>query len=166
MSELKWLDQYSGQTVDELLSLEGQYRIDSLVVVLEQALGQKAEREGDVALSDEDRVVLAVEALEREVNSGGYRQFFENSSNEYAPLIVDSLQRIGCVRAADITRKAITALQLKEINVPSIEVALAREDEARDATLDECDESYIQSAGDLAGPLFSFVKQNKATIRL
>jgi len=29
MPELQWLDGYSGQTVDELIALEGKYRIDS-----------------------------------------------------------------------------------------------------------------------------------------
>jgi len=34
MADLKWLDQYSGETIEELLALNGEYRIDSLVVVL------------------------------------------------------------------------------------------------------------------------------------
>jgi hypothetical protein len=45
MTELKWFDAYSGQTIDQLLSLEGQYRTDSLVVAIEQAIGQKAARQ-------------------------------------------------------------------------------------------------------------------------
>jgi hypothetical protein len=43
---LNWLDEYSGQTVDELLALEGEYRLDSLVLAFEQALDQKTERAG------------------------------------------------------------------------------------------------------------------------
>jgi hypothetical protein len=46
MSDLKWLDACSGQTVDQLLSLEGEYRLDSLVLAFEQALDQRIEREG------------------------------------------------------------------------------------------------------------------------
>jgi hypothetical protein len=41
MPDLKWLDSYSGQTADQLLALEGEYRIDSLVLAFEQALDQK-----------------------------------------------------------------------------------------------------------------------------
>lgn len=65
----------SGQTVEQLLSLEGKSRIDSLVLAFEQAISQKAERTGNEGLSYPERVVLAVEALEREVNNGGYAQF-------------------------------------------------------------------------------------------
>ena len=32
----KWLDGYSGQSAEQLLSLEGQYRTDSLILAFEQ----------------------------------------------------------------------------------------------------------------------------------
>src|SRR2546421_12023246 len=86
MSELQWLDGYSGQTVQQLIALERDYRIDSLVLAFEQAMDQKAARVGYENLTDAERTILAVEALEREVNNGGYGQFFVNSSREYAPI--------------------------------------------------------------------------------
>src|SRR5712692_6395503 len=42
MTDLKWLEKYSGQTVEQLLSLEGEYRTDSVIIAFEQAIGQKA----------------------------------------------------------------------------------------------------------------------------
>ena len=54
MPDLPWSDSYSGETAEELLSLEGRYRTDSLVLVFEQALDQKAAREGLQSLSDEE----------------------------------------------------------------------------------------------------------------
>ena len=33
MSELKWLERYSGESVEELIGLAGRYRVDSLVLV-------------------------------------------------------------------------------------------------------------------------------------
>jgi hypothetical protein len=109
MADLQWLDSYSGQTLDELLALTDEYRVDSLVVALEQALQQKAARAGGESLSIEETIVLAVEALEREVNNGGYSQFFVNSSCVYTPLIVDALRRIVCPVSANITEHAIQA---------------------------------------------------------
>ena len=38
-----WFEGYQDQTTDELLALEGRYRIDSLVVAFEEALQRKAE---------------------------------------------------------------------------------------------------------------------------
>src|SRR5258708_3662696 len=98
MTNRKWLVGYSGQTIDQLLSLAGTCRIDSIVAAIEAALHQKAARLGAQSFSDVERTVVAIEALEREVNNGGYDQFFFNSSREVVPAIVESLQRIGCIR--------------------------------------------------------------------
>src|SRR5213592_1958422 len=111
MSEFQWLDGYSGETVDELIALEGKYRTDSLVLAFEQAMDQKAARVGDCKLTDEERIILAIEAIEREVNNGGYGQFFVNSSREYALIIVNALRAIGCTKTAEITQKALMIVQ-------------------------------------------------------
>ena len=165
MPELKWLEVYSGQTVDELLSLEGEYRIDSIVVAFYQAVDQKAAREGDDALNPEERIIVAIEALEAEVNNGGYAQFFLNSSREYAPTIVQALARIGCPITAAITQRAIDALHLPSLTDEAIETAMAN-DEVSEDDLNECDDSYYKSGEDIAGQLFAFIKKNKDVIKL
>ena len=161
----QWLDAYSGQSADQLLSLEGKYRIDSLVLAFEQAIGQKAQRGGLQSLTDEERVVLAIEALEREVNNGGYDQFFVNSSREFVPTIVGALQRIGCKKTATITQRAITALGISELTSEAIGAAMAGDNEQRLAKLNRCDDSYYKSAEPIAERLFAFIKANKTNIR-
>jgi len=165
MSDLPFLQNYSGQTVDQLLSLEGAYRIDSLVLIFEEALLKKSFRDGDLSVSDEERVILAVEALEREVNNGGYSLFFENSTREFAPFIVRALVRIGCPKTAEITQRAIDALHLPILNVEAIEAAMAA-DKVSEDDLNECDQSYYEGTEDIAGQLFSFIKKNKNSIKL
>jgi len=160
-----WLDGYSGQSVDQLLSLEGKYRIDSLVVAFEQAIDQKAQHGGVQSLTDEERVVLAVEAFEREVNNGGYDQFFVNSSREFAPTIVGALKRIGCKLTAAITQRAIAALGVSELTSEAIDAAMAGNNEQRLAKLNRCDDSYHKNAEPIADRLFAFIKANKAGIR-
>ena len=93
MPELKWLEGYSGQGVDELIAFASEYRVDSIVLAFEQALQQSTHRIGLSKLHEAELTILAVEALEREVNNGGYHQFFLNTP-EYAPFIVAALQRI------------------------------------------------------------------------
>jgi hypothetical protein len=166
IGNLGWLDGYSGQTVEQLLSLEGNYRIDSLVLAFEQAIGEKAARVDNYALTDEERIVLAVEALEREVNNGGYDQFFTNSSRRFASTIVDSLQRISCEKTANITQKAIKALGISDLTTEAIEAAMATEDERRMGKLSRCDDAYYKNAEPIAERLFAFIKENKAGIRL
>jgi len=161
----KWLDGYSGQSADQLLSLEGEYRIDSLVLAFEQAIGQKGQRGGVRSLTDEERVVLAVEALEREVNNGGYDQFFVNSSREFAPTVVAALQRIGCKKTAAITQRAITALGISDLTSEAIDGAMVGDDEQRVAKLNRCNDSYYKCAEPVAERLFAFIKVNKAGIK-
>jgi hypothetical protein len=157
----------SGQTVEQLFSLEGKSRIDTLVLAFEQAISQKAERTSNRGLSYPERVVLAVEALEREVNNGGYDQFFTNSSREFAPIIVESLKRIGCKKAASITQKATNALGVSELTVKAIDTAMATDDEQRQKAFAQCDDAYYKNnAEPIAERLFAFIKANKAGISL
>ena len=165
IGNLGWLDGYSGQSIEELLALEGTYRIDSLVLVFEEGIGQKLKRHGGQTPTDEERIVLAVEALEREVNNGGYDQFFTNSS-QFVPTIVDSLQRIGCKRTAMITQRAIKALNIPDLIAEVIDTAMASDDEQRLAKLNRCDEAYYEAAEPIAERLFAFIKANKADISL
>jgi len=165
MANIKSFNGYSGQTLDQLISLEGEYRIDTLLATVEQAIAQKAERKGDRSLSDEERVVLAVEALQREVNNGGYDQFFVNSSREYAPMIVDALARIDCPKTSEVTRNALDALGLDEFDEESIEAAMDAESEERDEEFARCDDAYYESGEDIDAALFAFVKSKRLLIK-
>jgi Domain of unknown function (DUF4375) len=164
MSDLKFLKEYSGQTVEQLLSWEGAYRIDSLVGAFEEALDQRIARQGKGGLSAEEEIILAIEALEREVNNGGYSLFFENSSREFAPIIVQALVRIGCPRTAEITQRAIDALHLPTLSVEAIDATVA--DDKMYEDLNECDKSYYEGPEDIACQLFAFIKTNKDAITL
>jgi hypothetical protein len=144
----RFLEAYSGQSLDELISLETNYRVDSLVLAIEQALLGRSE------LNEYERIVLAVEALEREVNNGGFDQFFTNSSHEFAPILAESLRRIGCPKTASIAQRAVDA-------------AVDKEDEAREEALSECDSAYFAGEEEpIADKLFAFVKSNREFIRV
>jgi hypothetical protein len=160
----RWLEGYTGQSVDQILALEGEYRTDSLVLALEQAISQKAKRDGMHNLTNEERVVLAVEALEREVNGGGYDQFFTNSSREFASTIVDSLKRIGCMKTANITQRAIKALGTSKLTAEAIDTRLGADDKNREKQFRRCDDAYYSTAEPIADRLLAFVKTNRAGI--
>jgi hypothetical protein len=161
MTTAPWLE-YSGQSTDELLALEGKYRTDSLVVAFETALLGK---EGK--LTTEESYVLAIEALEREVNNGGYAQFFSNVSGEHAPIIEDALRAIGCPKTANMTRDAIAAVVLDgELDADALAAAVAREDEEMQQTLSECDEEYFANDEEIADRLFEWIKANRMSIQV
>jgi hypothetical protein len=166
MADLKWLDNYSGETIEELLAMADDYRIDSLVMALEQALEEKADREGEHSLCEEERVVLAVEALEREVSDGGFNQFFTSAAGQYVPIIVDALLLIGCSELANIASGAINALGTEDFSPESLDAACDSENEERDEQLDECDGLFTGSNEDIAGQLFEFVRIHQDAIQL
>ena len=165
MEELKWLDGYSGESIDELIALAATHRVDSIVLAIEQALGQRAE---EVELSEAELTVLAVEALEREVNNGGYHQFFFNTP-EFAPVVVDALRRIACHQIADISAKALSLLGLRPpLTTAQIQKAIDDDPDERlvDVLSDECDGPYYESGEPIADCLFDYVRTHRASIRL
>jgi hypothetical protein len=164
----EFLEKYDGQSLAELLALEERYRIDSLVLAFEEALQQKEARGGADALSPEERVVLAIEAFEREVNNGGYEQFFINASNQYTPDIVRALNLVGCPKVAAITGAAIAALGLDpDLSPAAVEAAVeSGGDAVREALGRFDDEFYEVTDEDIAACLFGFVKSNQGKIAL
>lgn len=162
MTEKPWLD-YDGQSTEELLALAPNYREDSVFVAFETALVEKDKAE----LTDEEKVVLAVEAMEREVNNGGYDQFFINSSVEFAPSLVDSLKTIGCPETAAITERALRSLGLRSPSAPEeVETVLQQQSPRRDKELDACDQAYYARTEDIAGALLGFIRKNASKITL
>jgi len=159
--ELEWLQGYSGQSAEQLLSLEGKYRIDSIVSAFEQAIVGKISRDGMGALSAEERIVLAVQTMEREVNGGGYDRFFSGASRQFAPGLVEALRRIGCRKTANIALRAIQATGVSDVTAEAIENAMAAEDGKRQGRLSRCDNSFHETAEPIADRLFAFIKANK-----
>ena len=89
-----FLEQYGGQTVEELIAMQDRYRIDSLLCALEMGIEQSLARRSLTDLSVPEWTLLAIEGLQREVNNGGYHQFFLNSSADYVHGIVHAMERI------------------------------------------------------------------------
>jgi hypothetical protein len=157
---------YSGESAAELIAMADRYRIDSLVLAFEEALGAKEFEHGSNRLTETERTILAIEGLEREVNNGGYWQFFVNSSNEYAESIVQALERIGCTKTAQITARALDSLGTSELSSDAIARAIARDDPRRDAILEECDTAYFRGTDAIADRLFDYIRAHQSEVRL
>lgn len=160
--ELPFLESYEGQSTDELITLRGKFRIDSIVLAFEEALS------GKEALSDEERVVLAVEAMEREVNNGGFAQLFVNSSREQVSYLVRSLTAIGCPATAVLVQGAIEALALGgNVTPESLEEAVINASEEVLEFLSELDSRYYEGQEEpISEHLFSYIVQNRERISL
>jgi hypothetical protein len=67
------------------------------------------------ALSYPQVVFYFNQELEREVNNGGFSQYFENSSGRYANDTIDMLREIGADRTAKILEEAIAFFPNKKV---------------------------------------------------
>jgi hypothetical protein len=161
MSEA-FLHNYEGQSTEELLALEGTFRVDSLVLAFEQAIQSKAPG----SISTEESYVLAIEALEREVNNGGYHQFFVNTAGEFAGVIEAALRAIDCPRTADMTRDAIAALRVDASAAEAVANAALRADDSLVEALGACDERYFAYEEPIADRLFRWIAANKDRVRV
>lgn len=165
MDDKIYLEQYDGQTVNQLISLEITHRIDSIIIAFETALDQKREQQGDSSINEIEWTILAIESLEREVNNGGFDQFFTNISYEFVPTIVDFLEKISCHKTAAIVKKAIEALGLEKLDFDSIEERVNADDEALKITLNNCDNEFYKYPDDIESRLFEYIKENRDNIR-
>jgi len=164
MTSDKWFDAYDGETTEELLALEGTHRIDSLVLAFEEAIQRKA---ASGPISREERYVLAIEGLEREVNNGGYSQFFLNSSHEFVDVIEEALLAIGCPKTAAITANATGALGLSgELSPEKAEQVVLADDDAVREALDDCDARYYENDEAIADKLFDWIKRHRTAVRV
>jgi uncharacterized protein DUF4375 len=158
--------EYTGQATSEILAHVDTQSDFSLLRGLEWGIQAKARAlGGEDKLTDEERLVLAVLALEREVNNGGYRQFFWNSSRRFTPTIVASLYRIDCERTAVLTAKAITALGLSAVTVQAVEEEIQRENEARNAQLTMYDREFY-TFNETTEKLLRFAMVERAKIQV
>ena len=62
---------------------------------------------GFMALTEAEQTVYCLDALEREVNNGGFDQFFFNSSGDTAMETVTPLERLGANQTAGLVRRAV-----------------------------------------------------------
>lgn len=161
MTEKQWLEGVGDRTIEQVMQLEDTHRIDSIVLAIEAALLEKAD------LTPAERIVVVIEAMEREVGNGGFNQFFYNSSNEYAGELVSALRQIGIRNLANIAERAMRAIGAQPgWTYEQFEEASVDPDDSTMAELNACDDAYYATEDAVAARLFEFIKANRSDIRL
>lgn len=105
---------------------------------------------------------MYIENLEREINNGGFSQFFSNSSGNHAKETVQALKEIKANKTATLLEKAIQ--QFPDSNVPSDrrkreDIMEKMEDNAYEVW-DELDNSFYKYEDNITELLLDFVKNN------
>jgi hypothetical protein len=164
MEKLPWLE-YTGQTTPEVLACKSTHRIASLLCAFEWGIQAKIGPGGEEELTSNERVVLALMALQREVNNGGYSQFFTNNSRRFVGVIVECLEHVGCVATAAITERAIRALNVDRLSAESVSEAALNADHDMNRVLDGLDQEYYK-LDEIELQLFKFIEDHQNNIQL
>lgn len=101
--------------------------------------------------------------LEREINNGGFNQFFYNSSGDFAHETITSLRIIGAGKTADILQKAID--QFPDSVVPKDRVkrqeVLEQIEENANEVWEQLDQAFYKYEDNLHDLNIEYVKQKR-----
>jgi len=154
-------------TTEELLAYEGKKRTDWIVGEFAKDLEERMLIIGKDKMTEEELVVLAVEALEDKVNNDGYHGYFTHSTKEFVPIIIDSLKRIKANEVAELTEQAIQRLGIKgTITEEKVEKVIEERYKELIDELGEYDTKYFQMKVDLADKVLVYIKDHKEKIHI
>jgi hypothetical protein len=114
-------------------------------------------------LSEPQKLFYLVQNLEREVNNGGFEQYFYNSSGDNAQETLSALAEIGAHRTLNILQLAINEFPNQVVPVDREERQNILDSlENASAAWDLLDQKFFLYEDDLNGLNIQFIKKNKA----
>jgi hypothetical protein len=135
---------------------------------LEQEIERHWKKNPGMRTGTENIIVAATNVI-REVNNGGFDQFFRNSSKRWAFFAGDAFLHIGRRDAAKLTRKAVRAIRLpKDLaemfagvgpTFDMLDQMMRKPDIRRDEIFDECDIAF-QSLTGLAASVLAYAEKH------
>ena len=157
--------QSSLQSVIEILRIEDDTKfaiaMSDLVFAREQAAGY-------AQLTPAERVVYCLDGVEREVNNGGFAQFFENSAGDHALDTIDALKTLGAPRMAALVSDAVSVFPngRPAEDRERRQEQLARLDEQAKAKLDQLDAAFQEYPENLAALERQYVRAHQDQFRM
>ncbi|MBI5297176.1 MAG: DMP19 family protein [Chloroflexi bacterium] len=77
-----------------------------MIIEFSYGISDKIHKKGFESLSHPERVLHHIYWLESEVNNGGFQQYFDNSSGDYAIDTPSALEEIGAKHTANLMKRA------------------------------------------------------------
>ena len=155
---------FETKSIDEIWKIE---KKENFVVEMAKYIAEKCEYGDNMeTLNDEQRVIYITQALEMEVNNGGFAQFFFNSDGCFGNELVFSFEKIGAMKTAELCKKAISIYgdevptdrdERENILTPDDE----KEEERIEEILSECDDAFFEYEDDLVELNYQFIINNK-----
>ncbi len=141
---------------------------EEFIIEMDDYISKKCDYgENMESLNENERLFYITQTLEMEVNNGGFSQYFFNSGGNFANELVESFEKIGALKTADICKKAISIFpdskvpadwgERQEFLTPDDE----NEEERIDEFLGECDDAFYEYEDDLVELNYQFIMNNK-----
>lgn len=153
-----------GRTVAEVMKHRGKATDQELDANIGFILLDKEERKGLASFTRAERFVYAIEGMVREVNNGGWNQFFDNSSGALAFDLVPALEAVGSKKNLSIAQRA-----LKVFGKPA---SLSEDDrrkrlakitqDGENNPWDALEGEFYQNPEDLEAMITEFIARNQA----
>ena len=108
------------------------------------------------------RLILGIDTLEREVNNGGFLQYFSNTQGRQAPDLAEALQKIGAPKTAALVQRALTVFP----GPPASDwqawaQSITKMETEHSGFLNALDSKFYQSNEDLALLTMKYVKKKE-----
>ncbi len=114
-------------------------------------------------LTEPQKIFYFNQNLEREINNGGFSQYFYNSSGDFAHDTILSLQTIGANKTAHILQQAID--QFPNSLVPQERAkrqeVLERFEDSANEILEELDQTFYKYEDNLNELNIEYIRQNR-----
>lgn len=147
-------------SVQEVLAYEDD---NNFAIAVDNLLFAREDAVGYTGLAPAERVIFCLTGLERELNNGGFEQFYGNSAGDHAADTPAALRAMGAIQVATLVEQA-NALFLEGPS-PERDTRLGQIDafpEARVDTLDRLTERFLTYPEPLASLARAYVTAHQS----
>ena len=150
--------------ISNLDSLLNSDDTNSSIIELDNFISKLCDYGDDYSkLTEPQKLFYFNQNLEKEINNGGFNQYFCNSSGDNAHETILSLKAIGADRTADILQKAIDQFPGKKVQKDRDErnKIVEQIEEVVNEVWDELDQQFYKYQDDLNTLNIEYVKKHK-----
>jgi len=163
-NRLGTIEKNSGNDEPDLEKLISSDNINSSIIELDNYICKICKWGDDLdKLTEEQKLFFFNQNLEREVNNGGFNQFFNNSSGNFSHETISSLISIKAFKTVEILKEAIA--QFPNNQVPKdfddrIEIITQIEEKAN-PIWEQLDQEFFKYTDNLNHLNMEFIKQHR-----
>jgi hypothetical protein len=157
-----------GTTTDEILSHENDAKKDYVLGALLWRLDQKSEERGWENLSDTERRLIAIDAMNDEVLDGGFKQYFSTSLGADVEVALAGLKEMGATGTVEIVERAMAPFPSNKppADYEQRNVIMEKIEATAGPVWEKCDNAYYDLKEDRDALELAYVRKKRGDIVL